>query len=85
MDDLPMTTVICEPNVSSSLINPHGEKIEFPKMSEREKINATSSVTGQLILNFYMSFWCLQISKRTNEIFVRISVLASKKGSNKKK
>ena len=37
MNDLPMTTVISEPNVTSSLTNPQGEKIEFPKMSEREK------------------------------------------------
>ena len=37
MIDLPMTTVICEPNVTSPLTNPQGEKIEFRKMSEREK------------------------------------------------
>ena len=37
MIDLPMTTVICEPNVTSSLTNPQGEKIKFRKMSEREK------------------------------------------------
>ena len=37
MDDLPMTTVICEPNVTSSLTNPQGEETEFRKMSEREK------------------------------------------------
>ena len=29
-----------------------------------------------------MSFWCLQIDQKTNEIFVRISALASKKRSN---
>ena len=28
---------------------------------------------------FKMSLWCLQISQKTNEIFSRISVLASKK------
>ena len=32
-----------------------------------------------------MSFWCLQISQKYNEIFVRISCLASKKRSNQKK
>ena len=37
MNDLPMTPVICEPNVTSSLTNPQGEKVEFRKMSEREK------------------------------------------------
>ena len=37
MIDLPMTTVICEPNDTSSLTNPQGEKIKFRKMSEREK------------------------------------------------
>ena len=31
-----------------------------------------------------MSFWCLQISQKNNEIFVRISALASKKGPNQK-
>ena len=32
-----------------------------------------------------MSFLCLRISQKTNEIFSRISALASKKRSNKKK
>ena len=31
-----------------------------------------------------MSFWCLQISQKTNEIFSRILALASKKRSNQK-
>ena len=31
-----------------------------------------------------MSFWCLQISQKTNEIFSRISALASKKRWNQK-
>ena len=31
-----------------------------------------------------MSFWCLQIFQKTNEIFSRISSLASKKRSNQK-
>jgi hypothetical protein len=31
-----------------------------------------------------MSFWCLQISQKINEIFSRISALASKKRSNQK-
>ena len=31
-----------------------------------------------------MSFWCLQISQKTDEIILRISALASKKGSYKK-
>ena len=35
---------------------------------------------GQLILN--CTFWCLQISQKPNEIFSRISALASKKRSN---
>ena len=33
----------------------------------------------QRSVNFEMSFWCLQIDQKTNEIFVRISALASKK------
>jgi hypothetical protein len=32
-----------------------------------------------------MSFWCLQIGQKTNETFLRISALASKKRLNKKK
>ena len=32
-----------------------------------------------------MSFWYLQIDQKTNEIFVRISALASKKRLNQKK
>ena len=32
-----------------------------------------------------MSFWCLQIDQKTNEIFVSISALAPKKRSNQKK
>ena len=32
-----------------------------------------------------MSFWCLQISQKTNDFFSRISALASKKRSNQKK
>ena len=32
-----------------------------------------------------MSFWCLQIDQKTNEIFVRFSTLGSKKRSNQKK
>ena len=35
-------------------------------------------------VNFKMSFWCLQIFQKTNEIFSRISALASKKRSNQK-
>jgi hypothetical protein len=35
-------------------------------------------------VNFEMSFWCLQIDQKINEIFVKISVLASKKKSNQK-
>ena len=35
-------------------------------------------------VNFEMPFWCLQISQKTNEIFSRISALASKKKSNQK-
>ena len=31
-----------------------------------------------------MFFWCLQIDQKTNEIFVRIFALASKKKSNQK-
>ena len=31
-----------------------------------------------------MSFWCLQIDQKNNEIFVRISALASKKRLNKR-
>ena len=31
-----------------------------------------------------MSFWCLEIDQKTNEIVVRISALASKKMSNQK-
>ena len=31
-----------------------------------------------------MSFWCHQIDQKTNEIFVRISALATKKRSNQK-
>ena len=31
-----------------------------------------------------MSFWCLQISQKTNEIFVRISALVFKKRSDQK-
>ena len=31
-----------------------------------------------------MSFWCLQISQKNNEIFVRISALAFKKRSDQK-
>ena len=34
-------------------------------------------------VNFKMSFWCLHIFQKTNEIFSRISALASKKRSNK--
>ena len=34
--------------------------------------------------NFKMSFWCLQIFQKTNEIFSRISALAYKKRSNQK-
>ena len=33
---------------------------------------------------FKMSFWCLQIFQKTNEIFPRISAIASKKRSNQK-
>ena len=33
-------------------------------------------------VNFEMSFWCLQISQKTNEIFIRISALASLKRSD---
>ena len=36
-------------------------------------------------VNFKMSFWCLQISQKTNEIFSRIFALASKKRSNQKR
>ena len=32
-----------------------------------------------------MSFWCLQIYQKSNEIFLRISALASKKRLNQKK
>ena len=32
-----------------------------------------------------MSFWCLQIDRKTNEILVRTSALASKKRPNQKK
>ena len=39
---------------------------------------------GQLILK-YVPFWCLQIDQKTNEIFVRISALASKKEVKSKK
>ena len=35
-------------------------------------------------VNFEMSFWCLQIDQKNNEIFVRISALTSKKMSNQK-
>ena len=35
-------------------------------------------------VNFKMSFWFFQISKKTNEIFFRISSLVSKKRSNQK-
>jgi hypothetical protein len=31
-----------------------------------------------------MSFWCLQIFQKNNEIFSKISALASKKMSNQK-
>jgi hypothetical protein len=31
-----------------------------------------------------MSFWCHQIDQKTNEIFVRISEIASKESSNQK-
>ena len=37
---------------------------------------------NQRSVNFKMFFWCLQISQKTNEIFSRISALASKKRSN---
>ena len=36
-------------------------------------------------VNFEMSFWCLQIDQKTNEIFVRIFALAYKKRSNENK
>ena len=38
--------------------------------------------TGHLI--FKMSFWCHRLDQKTEEIFSRISALASKKRSNQK-
>ena len=38
----------------------------------------------QRSVNFEMSFWGLQISQKTNEIYLRISALASTKKSNQK-
>ena len=35
-------------------------------------------------VNFEMSFWCLHFDQKTNEIFVRMFALASKKRSNQK-
>ena len=37
---------------------------------------------GQLISK-YISFWCLQISQKTNEIFIRISVFVEVKSKEK--
>ena len=45
--------------------------------------NLTTPTKGQLF--FKMSFWYLQISQKTNEIFSRISALASKKMLKSKK
>ena len=45
-------------------------------------VAGNSSGKGQLILK--CPFGCLQIDQKTNEIFVRISALASKKRSNPK-
>ena len=36
-------------------------------------------------INKGQSFWCLQIDQNQNEMFIRISALASKKRLNKKK
>ena len=36
-------------------------------------------------VNFEMSFWCLHIDQEANEIFERISALASEKRLNQKK
>ena len=36
-------------------------------------------------VNFEMSSWCLQIDQKNNEIFARISALASNEKSNQKK
>ena len=35
-------------------------------------------------VNFEMSFWSLQIDQKSNEIFIRISAINSKKRSNQK-
>ena len=44
-----------------------------------------SSISSSLkSVNFEMSFWCLQIDQKTNDIFVRISALASKKRFDQK-
>ena len=37
-----------------------------------------------MLVNFEMSFWCLQIDQKANKIFVKIPDLASKKRSNQK-
>ena len=42
------------------------------------------SAKGQLC-NFKMLFWCHRLDQNTNEIFCRISALASKKRSNQKR
>ena len=53
----------------------------FPNLYDRGILNFHSA-KGQLISK--MSFWCLQIDQKTNEIFIRISALASEKRLNQK-
>ena len=51
----------------------------------KKKYKIKVNYTGLLnVSNFKMSFWCQNFFQKTNEIFSRISALASKKRSNQK-
>ena len=79
------------------MLETQSRKLNFMKSSViRNMSDATSGwkfvsitvATGGFLhkgqVNFEMSFWCLQIDQKNNEIFARISALASKKRSNQK-
>ena len=57
--------------------------MEFSWKIWKLKYSIYNNARGQLI--FEMSFWCLKIDQKNNEIFLRISALAYKKRLNQKK
>ena len=67
------------------IYTPDGQKYTpWVKLSIAQNVIDRPHCMKKRSVNFEMSFWCLQISQKINEIFVRVSALASKDVNSKK-